>query len=190
MSKHKQSGVNPTNYANIPVFSPKHPEFVHAVIETPRGIRHKYAFESKYGIMVLKLTLAEGLAWPYDYGFVPQTIGDDGDPLDILVLNQAPVFPGCLQHVRVIGAVLLKKNGEENDRLVACPAPTRGTFVPSDRFHTIDDVPKEVLQGLKQFLVEYSEEEGNEIEFLGFCSREKALERIRDGHARFKKKND
>ena len=117
----KSKGINPTNYADIPAFVPGDTDLVHAVIETPRGIRHKYAFEPKYGIMLLKQTLAEGLAWPYDYGFVPQTLGDDGDPLDILVLNDTALFSGALQRVRLIGGVLLKKNGEENDRLIGCP---------------------------------------------------------------------
>ncbi len=60
------------------------------MIETPAQTRHKDAFEPKYGIMMLKMTLAEGLAW----GFVPQTLGDDGDPVDVLVLNDAPTFSG------------------------------------------------------------------------------------------------
>jgi inorganic pyrophosphatase len=183
----KSKGINPTNYADIPAFADDS-NLVHAVIETPQGIRHKYAFEPKYGIMLLKQTLAEGLTWPYDYGFVPQTLGDDGDPLDILVLNDTALFSGCLQRVRLIGGVLLKKNGEENDRLIACPTPTPGTALPVDAFHEIGDVPDAMLDGIKRFLIEYSEEEGNAIEFGGCCSKQDAFERVKAGHARFKKK--
>ncbi len=184
----KSKGINPTNYADIPAFVPGDTDLVHAVIETPRGIRHKYAFEPKYGIMLLKQTLAEGLAWPYDYGFVPQTLGDDGDPLDILVLNDTALFSGALQRVRLIGGVLLKKNGEENDRLIGCPTPTRGTALPVDAFHEIGDVPDAMLGGIKRFLIEYSEEEENAIKFRGCCSKRDAFERVKAGHARFKKK--
>lgn len=118
--------VNPTNYDMIPTLVPKEKDLVFAVIESPAGTRHKYAFEPEYGIMRLKMTLAEGLMWPYDYGFIPQTLGDDGDPIDILVLNEAPTFSGCLLDVRVIGGILLKKNGVKNNRLVACPRRREG----------------------------------------------------------------
>src|SRR5579863_1573139 len=105
----------------IPAFVPGEKNLAFAVIETPAQTRHKYAFEPKYGIMLLKMTLGEGLAWPYDYGFVPQTLADDGDPTDILVINDTPTFPGCLLEVRILGAILLKKNGVVNNRLVGCP---------------------------------------------------------------------
>ncbi len=102
--------VNPTNYDAIPAYVPDSPEnLVHAVIETPAQIRHKYAFVPKYGAMTLKLTLAEGLTWPYDYGFIPETLADDGDPTDVLVINDTPTFSGCLLEVRVLGAILAEE---------------------------------------------------------------------------------
>jgi inorganic pyrophosphatase len=157
--------VNATNYDMIPTFVPKEDDLVFAVIETPAGIRHKFAFEPKYGIMRLKMTLAEGLMWPYDYGFIPQTLGDDGDGLDVLVLNDAPTFSGCLLDVRVIGGVLLEKNGVKNNRLVACPRRRKGVALKTDAFDDIKDVPQAMLEGIERFLVEYSEEEGNKITF-------------------------
>jgi inorganic pyrophosphatase len=179
--------VNATNYDNIPTYVPKEKDLVFAVIETPAGIRHKFAFEPKYGIMRLKMTLAEGLMWPYDYGFIPQTLADDGDPVDVLVLNDAPTFSGCLLHVRIVGGILIKKNGEENDRFVACPARQKGVSLKTDAFDDIDDIPKDTLEGIERFLVEYSEEEGNKITPEGRCSRKDALKRIE--RARKKLKN-
>ncbi len=183
------TAVNATNYDMIPTRVPKDKEFVFAVIETPAGIRHKFAFEPKYGIMRLKMTLAEGLMWPYDYGFIPQTLGDDGDPLDVLVLNDAPTFSGCLLEVRVIGGVLLKKNGVKNDRLVACPRRRKGVALKTDDFEELGDVPKELLHGIERFLVEYSEEEGNKITFEGQCSRKDADKLIEAAHKAFKKQD-
>ena len=180
--------VNATNYDMIPTMVPKEKDHVFAVIETPAGIRHKFAFEAPYGIMRLKLTLAEGLMWPYDYGFVPQTLGDDGDPIDIIVLNDAPTFSGCLLDVRVIGGILLKKNGVKNNRLVACPRRRKGVALKTDGFNEIDDVPKEMLEGIERFLIEYSEEEGNKIKLDGLCSRKEAYRLIDQGHKEFKKK--
>ena len=177
------------NYERIPAFVPGEKGLVHAVIETPQGIRQKYAFEPRYRIMTLRATLAEGLAWPYDYGFIPQTRGEDGDPLDVLVLGDVPAMQGCLMRVRVIGAVLLKKNGIENDRLVACPAPSPGTAQRADAYREMSDLPEAMLRGIERFLVEYSAEQGHTIELLGTCSKRKATAHVRSAHARFAKKS-
>lgn len=182
------TAVNATNYDMIPTDVPKEKDLVFAVIETPAGIRHKFAFEPKYGIMRLRMTLAEGLMWPYDYGFIPQTLGDDGDPVDVLVLNDAPTFSGCLLEARVIGGVLLKKNGIKNNRIVACPRRHKGVALKTDAFDDIDDVPAETLQGIERFLIEYSAEEGNKITFEGPCSRKDACKLIERGHKAFAKK--
>jgi inorganic pyrophosphatase len=181
--------INPTNYDAIPSYVPDgQAKLVHAVIETQAQTRHKYAFDPKYGIMVLKQTLANGLAWPYDYGFIPQTLADDGDPTDVLVLNDIPTFSGCLLEVRIIGAVLLKKNGVVNNRLVACPKPKPGVTLNTDRFERLPDVPKDTMKGIERFLVEYSEVQGNEIQFGGACSRKEAFAMIDEDHKRFKKR--
>lgn len=182
------SKVNPTNYDMIPTLVPKEKGLVFAVIETPAGIRHKYAFEPEYGIMRLKMTLAEGLMWPYDYGFIPQTLGDDGDPIDILVLNEAPTFSGCLLDVRVIGGILLKKNGVKNNRPVACLRRQKGVALKTDGYDRIDDLPKETLEGIERFLIEYSVDEGNTITFEGHCSRKEAHKLIESAHKAFEKK--
>lgn len=179
--------INPTNYDAIPTYVPGEGQLVHAVIETPGHTRHKYAFQPKYGIMALKMTLAEGLAWPYDYGFIPQTRADDGDPTDVLVLNEEPTFSGCLLEVRVIGAVLIEKNGVVNNRILACPKPTPGVTLNTDAFTRIGDVPKDTMQGIERFLIEYSAEEGNEMRFGGTCSRKKAFAMIDKDRKRFRK---
>jgi Inorganic pyrophosphatase len=91
--------------------------FQHAIIETPKNSAHKYALKNEYGIIAFSEVLPAGMHWPYDYGFVPQTLADDGDPLDILVLTDDALFSGCLIEARVVGSVRLSKNGVENDRL-------------------------------------------------------------------------
>lgn len=182
-----KSSVNPTNYDMIPAFVPHERKLVHAVIETPAQTRHKYAFAPNYGIMQLRMTLAEGLMWPYDYGFVPQTLGDDGDPLDVLVLNDAPTFSGCLVAIRLLGGILLKKNGVENDRLVGCPKPCKGVTLKTDAFDDLGDVPEPLMKGIERFLIDYSAEEGNEIVFGGTCSRKHAYGLVRTGEKRFRK---
>lgn len=184
--------INPTNFEAIPAFpdgAKNGVRRVHAVIETPRDTRHKYAFEPKLGLFKLKLTLPEGMQWPYDYGFVPRTLADDGDPLDILVLNQIPTFTGCLLETRVLGIVRLKKNGIENDRVLAAPIPQPGVPQPSDAYEDAGDVPKETMNDICRFLVDYSEDTGNRIEFRDVRSRKKALIAIEAAKKTYEKKS-
>ena len=165
---------------DIPPFPKAADDYVvHAIIETPRNTRHKYALEAKFGLFRLKQTIPEGLEWPYDYGFVPGTTAKDGDPTDIVVLNDAPTFTGCLMDARLIGIVNLRKNGIENDRLIACPIRLKGVAQSTDAYDTIHDLPKDTLKSLCRFLVDYSKEEGNKITFEGVHSRKKALDALR-----------
>ncbi|MBV8117870.1 MAG: inorganic diphosphatase [Candidatus Eremiobacteraeota bacterium] len=182
-----RKSVNPTHYEKIETFIKGEKHAVNGVIETPRNQRHKYAFVPDLGIFEVKLILSEGLVWPYDYGFIPRTLGDDGDSLDLLYLGDEPTFTGCLVHARVIGIVSLKKNGTENDRILTCPMRQKGVFQDSDPFDDIDDVPKEIIENICRYLVEYSESEGNKIEFRGTQSRKHAIDAIERGEKRYKK---
>src|SRR5262252_5677838 len=78
-----------------------HGDAIQVVIETPKGSRNKYAYDPKVGLFRLKKALPAGMAFPYDFGFVPSTLADDGDPVDVLVLMDEPAFPGCLLKCRI-----------------------------------------------------------------------------------------
>jgi inorganic pyrophosphatase len=80
-------------------------KLLQVVIETPKGSRNKYSFDPEQHIFVLKAALPAGMSFPYDFGFVPQTLAQDGDPLDVLVLMDEPAFPGCALLVRLIGVI-------------------------------------------------------------------------------------
>src|SRR6185369_2023637 len=103
-----------------------------AIIETPKGSRNKFDYDPDSGLFMLGGLLPEGMNFPYDFGFIPSTLGEDGDPLDVLVLMDAPVVPGCLIRGRLIGVIKAQqreKNEKKwvtNDRLiaVACHAQT------------------------------------------------------------------
>lgn len=181
--------INPTHFENIPPFGHDRKDVVNAIIETPRNQRQKYAFVSKYGLFQQKLLLPEGLMWPYDYGFIPRTLADDGDPLDVLFLGSEPTFTGCLVQGRVLGIVNLKKNGVENDRIIARPMRQDGLTQDTDGFKDIDDVPADTVKNICLYLVEYSESEGNKIEFEGTKSRKHAIHAVRDGIKAFDKKH-
>ena len=182
--------VNATHFEEIAPY-PKDADDkydVHVIIETPRNIRHKYALDDKLGIFKLKQTIAQGLQWPYDYGFVPQTLAPDGDPIDALFLCDEPTFTGCLVQARLVGVIRLSKNGEENDRLITCAQRMDGIAQTTDKYDDADDIPKEVMDSVCRFLIEYSEKQGNTIDFKGVVSRKKARQAIEQTHKAFKKR--
>ncbi len=126
-----------------------------------------------------KATLGSGLVWPYDYGFIPRTKGGDGDPLDVLVLMDEPAFPGCVLEVRIIGAFEVSKNGERNDRYVACLLPSRELSLSTDGYETLSDLPKPLLGQIENFLTTYSVQQGNEVRVEGRVQAKKAVARIK-----------
>ena len=104
-------------------------KLLQVIIETPKGCRNKYSFDEDQKIFVLKAALPSGMAFPYDFGFLPQTLADDGDPLDVLVLMDEPAFPGCAVMARLIGVIegeqiTPKSAPVRNDRLVAVAETT------------------------------------------------------------------
>src|SRR4029077_1527901 len=97
---------------------------VTVVIETPKGSRNKYAFDPEIGAFALKKVLPAGMTFPYDFGFVPRTLAEDGDPVDVLVLMDEPAFAGCVTQCRLIGVIqgeqqAGKGHSVRNDRVVA-----------------------------------------------------------------------
>ena len=90
--------------SNLPPFDRKSGE-LNVIIETPCGSRNKYSYDEERKLITLSGVLPAGAVFPFDFGFVPQTLGQDGDPLDVLVLMDEPVFPGCLVPCRLIGVI-------------------------------------------------------------------------------------
>src|SRR5437588_5173258 len=120
----KTNGSN--NFADLSRLNPldsKDKKIIRVVIETPKGSRNKFAYDPDEHIFELKKVLPTGMTFPYDFGFVPSTQADDGDPIDVLVLMDEPAFPGCVLNCRPIGVIEGeqgdKKDKERNDRIVA-----------------------------------------------------------------------
>src|SRR5579864_1938581 len=115
----------PTGLANpirLKSFDDEEDGIIVVVVETPKGSRNKYAYDPQEHVFELKKVLPAGMAFPYDFGFVPSTQGGDGDPLDVLVLMDEPAFPGCKLTTRVIGVIEGEQGDgerERNDRVVA-----------------------------------------------------------------------
>jgi inorganic pyrophosphatase len=139
-----------------------------AVIETPKGCRNKYDYDPDIGCMRLAAVLPEGMTFPFDFGFIPFTKAEDGDPLDVMVLLDQPVPPGCVVTVRIIGAIEAEQRakGKEwvrNDRLVAVPthAHLHGAV------KNIKDINPKLLDELEAFFQNYNCAKGVEFRVIG-----------------------
>ncbi len=183
--------INATHYDRIPTFQndeKKRELVVNAVVETPKGSDHKFALVPEYGIIAYHHVLPKNLTWPYDYGFVPQTLAPDGDAVDILVITDDGLFPGCLVEARLIGAILQTQDGIENDRLIAVPVPSPGAPLRTDSYIDIADVPARELADVREFLVRYSTDEGHTIEAKGEVGAQGALEIVKRCMKQYRKK--
>ena len=165
--KKKGSLANPTRLAPLDVDDR---DIIQVVIETPKGSRNKYSFDPDQEIFALKKVLPAGMAFPYDFGFLPRTLAGDGDPIDVLLLMDEPAFPGCLVPARLIGVIegeqLDGKKKIRNDRLVAI-AEANHMYA---NVLKITDLPAQFLRELQDFFVNYHQLEGKKYKLLGFHS--------------------
>ena len=152
---------------------------VEVVIETPKGSRNKYAYDPAKHAFKLSKVLAEGMMFPYDFGFVPSTKAADGDPLDVLVLMDEPTFPGCILDCSLIGVIEAKQEEEgklvRNDRLIAVAAQS---LRYADLNH-IRDLNENMLKQIEAFFVNYQELRNVELKILGRRGPEGALQILR-----------
>ena len=137
------------------------------VIETPKGSRNKFAFDPQQHIFQLKKVLPVGMTFPYDFGFVPSTEAEDGDPVDVLVLMDEPAFPGCVVTCRPIGVIEGEqgdnKNKERNDRIVAVEQDAHSWA----DVKTVDDLGEHFCRELEEFFVNYHKLSGQKYRVLG-----------------------
>lgn len=163
---------------HIPLFiEQKHS--IHAVVETPRGSRTKYAYEPDWETIVLKKTLPEGMVFPYDFGLIPCTKGQDGDPLDVLILMDVSTCPGCVVECRIVGAITAiqrekGKRGVRNDRFLAVET---GSVLYRD-IQDSDDLPPHFIEQLQEFFISYNKLAGKRFQPLRVLGRKQAWQAL------------
>jgi inorganic pyrophosphatase len=152
-----------------------------AIIETPKGSRNKFDYDPESGLFMLGGLLPEGMMFPFDFGFIPSTLGEDGDPLDIMVLMDAPAHVGCLMEVRIIGVIMAEQvqdgKAETNDRLL-------GVAVHSynhENLESISEVSKTLLDQVEEFFVSYNKQRGKKFRITGTGGPKKAIEFLKSG---------
>ena len=163
MAKSSKSLIDPTRLEPVR----KKDGVLQVIVETPKGSRNKFSFDVEQEIFSLKKVLPAGMAFPYDFGFLPKTLADDGDPIDVLLLMDEPAFPGVLVPSRLIGVIegeqVDGKKRTRNDRLVAI-ADANHMYA---NVRKLSDLPNQFLRELEDFFVNYHQLEGKKYKLLG-----------------------
>jgi inorganic pyrophosphatase len=150
-------------------------ELIDVVIEIPRGSRNKYEFDHERGVIRLDRRLFSAMSYPADYGFIPETLADDGDPLDALVLVEDPTFPGCWVRARPIG-VFWMRDEEGEDAKIICVLEDEPN---SADIRDLDELPRALLAEIHHFFDVYKTLEPNKIATtIGYEGRDAALKEI------------
>jgi inorganic pyrophosphatase len=160
---------------------------IHAIVETPRGARAKLKYEPSLEGFVLSKSLMMGLAYPYDWGFIPSTLAEDGDPLDVMIIHEAATSPGLILRCQVIGALLTvqteKGSKERNDRLIAVPTHSH----PERSLNNARHLPAETREELEKFFIATDELEDKKLKFEGWVGPKQALRLLKESERRFAK---
>jgi len=149
-------------------------------VEVPMGSRNKYEVDAESGHVVLDRRLFTSMSYPADYGFIEGTLGEDGDPLDALVLVGEPTFPGCRIRVRVVGVFHMTDEKGPDEKVILVPLRDPAWM----RVHDIHDIPPEFRDEIEHFFQVYKDLESNKTETRGFGNRAEALEFIEAARAR------
>ena len=155
---------------------------VHVIVDTPRGSRNKFKFDMQLQKFRLTKVLPAGMSFPFDFGYIPETAGEDGDPLDVLLLMDAPAFAGCVVECRLVGLLEAEQSeGDEtirNDRLVGVAIEARDY----GHIQALSDLNPNLLEEIERFFSNYNAAEGKQFAVLarkGPTAALKALERAR-----------
>jgi inorganic pyrophosphatase len=178
-------------YTHLPAFDAETGS-LNVIIETPKGSRNKYKYEPQLGIFTLSKVLPAGSTFPYDFGYIPSTKGEDGDPLDVLVLMDEEAFPGCLIAARLIGVIKAEQTADgstvRNDRLIAVAASSHD----QSNIQSLDEINPRLLDEIEHFFVSYREMEGGQFQPQGRVGPRHAHRLVRQAmpikrHAKAKK---
>lgn len=158
-------------------------EEINVIIEIPKGSRNKYEYDKKHNVFMFDRVLYSPFHYPADYGFVPQTLCEDGDPLDAYVLMREPTFPGILIKARPIAVMHMIDGGEEDNKLICVPV--------DDPFYKdvkdMKDLPEHFLKEVKHFMERYKDLQGKKVDVAGFKGAKEAKAEFQRSVELFKK---
>lgn len=152
------------------------PSRVRGIIEIPKNCRAKYEMDKQSGLLMLDRVLYSSINYPANYGFIPQTYCDDGDPLDILVLSQIEIVPMCIVEAKVIGVMRMIDSGEKDDKIIAVAANDMSV----NHYNDLEDLPEHASLELRSFFEDYKKLENKSVSVDEFQGRKKAMEVIEE----------
>ncbi|MFL5809163.1 MAG: inorganic diphosphatase [Flavisolibacter sp.] len=165
-------------------FGEQAPEVVSAIIEIPQGSRTKYEIDKETGLLKLDRVIYSSFHYPVNYGFIPQTLGQDGDPLDILVLCSQSIQSLCLVQATVIGNMQMIDSGEKDDKIIAV-----ATKDPSvNHISSIEEMPKHFINELRNYFEQYKVLENKQVQIEDFQDKEMAYRIIEEAISFYKQK--
>ena len=164
--------------------------YLNVIIETPKGSRNKFKYNEEHGLFMFDKALPIGQSFPFDFGFLPSTIGEDGDPLDALVLTHEPTFVGCLVVSKLLGVIEANQTADgktnRNDRFVAVPIEVKSQKPSAQSLskQSIDSLDSNLAENIAKFFVAYNDLQGKEFKVLRYSGPDRAMELIRSGFAK------
>jgi inorganic pyrophosphatase len=151
------------------------------IVEIPRNSSNKYEYDGKLGVFRLDRALYSPMHYPGDYGFIPRTLHEDNDPLDVLVLVKEQTFSGCMIDVRPLGVLQMRDRGEPDDKILA--VPLHDPYY--EEFFDIADIPRHVLKEVEYFFSTYKDLEGKRVQITGWGKSDVAMRVINESIERY-----
>lgn len=150
------------------------PKEINVIVEIPKGSKNKYEIDKETGLIALDRAMHTSQDYPFDYGFVPQTLWDDGDALDVVLLTTYPLFPGILVNARPIAIMHMIDGGEGDDKVIAVPVGDPRW----DEVNDLKDINKHTIKEIEHFFTTYKTIQNKVVEVGGFEGREQAHEAV------------
>lgn len=157
------------------------PHDVRAIVEIPGGSRNKYELDKESGLLRLDRVLYSAVHYPADYGFIPGTLAEDDDPMDILILLKEPTFPGCEVDLRPLGVLHMLDRGVPDEKILA--VPTQDPL--QEEYRELEDVPRHLLVEIEHFFHTYKDLEGKRVEITGWGKSDEAVRVITESMQRY-----
>lgn len=149
------------------------------IIETPRGSTEKYDYDPDLKFFRLKKMLPKGMVFPYDFGFIPGTKGEDGDPLDVIVISEFHSFPGCVIKCKLIGGIEAEQSDKKNSKKMIRNDRFIGVPEVSAMFGSMNDLPETILKELEDFFINYNKVQEKEFRVLSVLDAKEAMKLIK-----------
>lgn len=161
-----------------------------AIIETPKGRRNKFKYKPDSGLFSLSRLLPQGFSFPFDFGFIPSTLAEDGDALDVMVLMDEAAHVGCLLDIRLVGVIEVVQTEEDkkskNDRLLAVAVQS----LDYGEIKSISELPRSLIEQVKEFIALYNKNSPKHDEVTGVAGRERAMELLEAAIKRYEHQNE